>query len=77
MGGAGGDRPRPTVSITDCSQSRSGLRPANVSGRVMFSMAVSVGTRLKAWKMKPTRSRLSWVSCRSFRLLRSVSPMYT
>ena len=34
---------------------RSGLRPARSIGRVMFSNAVSVGTRLKAWKTKPTR----------------------
>ena len=43
----------------------------------MFSSAVSVGTRLKAWKMKPTRSRRSSVSCLSFSVLRSVSPMST
>ena len=36
---------------------RSGLRPARSSGRVMFSSAVSVGTRLNAWKTNPTRSR--------------------
>jgi hypothetical protein len=32
----------------------------------MFSSAVSVGTRLNAWKMKPMRSRRSCVSWRSF-----------
>ena len=31
----------------------------------MFSTAVSVGTRLNAWKMKPMRSRRSCVSCLS------------
>jgi hypothetical protein len=30
------------------------LRPPSNSGSVMFSIAVSVGTRLNAWKMKPT-----------------------
>ena len=50
---------RPTVPTTRSSQSLSGLRPARVSGSVMFSSAVSVGTRLKAWKMKPILSRRS------------------
>ena len=36
-------------------------------GSVMFSRAVSVGSRLNAWKMKPILSRRSWVSCLSFR----------
>ena len=31
----------------------------------MFSSAVSVGTRLNAWKTKPMRSRRSSVSCLS------------
>ena len=35
------------------SQAWSGLRPARSIGRVMFSAAVSVGTRLNAWKTKP------------------------
>ena len=55
----------------------SGLRPARAIGSVMFSMAVSVGTRLKAWNTKPTRSRRSVVSLRSLRRVRSVSPMKT
>ena len=33
----------------------------------MFSSAVSVGIRLKAWKMKPIRSRRTWVSAFSLR----------
>ena len=37
-------------------------RPAIVSGRVMFSSAVSTGSRLNAWKMKPILSRRSSVS---------------
>ena len=32
-------------------------RPAIVSGSAMFSSAVSTGSRLKAWKMKPIFSR--------------------
>ena len=48
---ARGRRCRSTVS----SHSWSGLRPARSIGSVMFSIAVSVGTRLNAWKMKPTR----------------------
>ena len=43
----------------------------------MFSSAVSVGTRLNAWKTKPILSRRSRVSCFSERLLRSASPMKT
>ncbi len=41
----------------------------------MFSRAVSVGRRLKAWKMNPMWSRRSWVSCLSLRPTSSVSPM--
>ena len=40
--------------------------PAIVSGSVMFSSALSIGSRLKNWKMKPMCSRRSFV--------RSVSP---
>ena len=40
-----------------------GLRPAIESGRTMFSFAVSIGSRLKNWKMKPMCSRRSFVSC--------------
>jgi hypothetical protein len=68
---------RPTVATTRSSHSRSALRPARSIGRVRFSRAVSVGTRLKAWKRNPSRSRRSWVSFRSFSLVRSVSPMNT
>ncbi len=41
----------------------------------MFSSAVRVGSRLKAWKMKPTLSRRSRVSCRSPSEPSSTSPM--
>ena len=43
----------------------------------MFSRAVSVGSRLKAWKMKPTWSRRSWVSALSSSDDRSVWPRNT
>src|SRR5664279_756994 len=46
-------------------------------GRVMFSIAVSVGTRLNAWKTNPMRSRRILVSSLSPSLVRSASPMYT
>ncbi len=39
----------------------------------MFSRALSVGSRLKAWKMKPIRSRRSCVSFLSFSPVISVS----
>ena len=39
--------------MTSSSHSWSGLRPASAIGSVMFSAAVSVGTRLNAWKTKP------------------------
>jgi hypothetical protein len=31
--------------------------PGSTCGRTMFSSAVSVGSRLKSWKMKPVRQR--------------------
>ena len=43
----------------------------------MFSRALSVGTRLYDWKMKPTLSRRSCVSWRSLSVERSVVPMNT
>ena len=43
----------------------------------MFSYAVSVGTRLKAWNTKPRRSRRRSVSCLSESVPSSVSPMNT
>ena len=48
-----------------CTQSGSGLRPAIRDGSAMFSAAVSVGSRLNDWKMKPILSRRSSVSCLS------------
>ena len=52
---------RPTVSMTVSNHAWSGLRPAIASGSRMFSSAVSVGSRLNCWKMKPTLSRRSLV----------------
>ena len=43
----------------------------------MFSSAVRVGTRLKAWNTKPIRSRRSRVRSLSFSVVRSASPMKT
>ena len=51
------------------------MRPAMASGSSTFSAAVSVGSRLKAWKTKPTLSRRSRVSSRSDRVFSSTSPM--
>ena len=43
----------------------------------MFSLALSVGTRLKDWKTKPISSRRSAVSALSFSPVSSTSPMRT
>ena len=44
---------------------RSTARPARSAGSVMFSSAVSVGSRLNDWKTKPSRSRRRIVRSRS------------
>jgi hypothetical protein len=44
------------------------------SGRVMFSSAVRVGSRLNAWKTNPSLSRRRWVSRVSDSVVISVSP---
>ena len=67
----------PTVSMTESYHSRSGLRRAMDCGSRMFSSAVSVGTRLKLWKTKPTSSRRSRVSSLSLSPLSSRSPIQT
>ena len=64
-------------SMTVSSQAWSGLRPAMSIGSVMFSIAVSVGTRLKDWKTKPIRSRRSAVIFLSDRPASSMSPIDT
>ena len=52
----------PRVSMILEIQAWSPFRPASSSGRVMFSAAVMVGTRLKAWNTNPTWSRRRIVS---------------
>ena len=48
--------------VSSSTQAGSGFSPAIDSGRTMFSFAVSIGSRLKNWKMKPMCSRRSFVS---------------
>jgi hypothetical protein len=67
----------PIVSINRPNHSLSGLRPAIDSGNRMFSSALSTGSRLKVWKMKPTRSRRSCVSLRSSRSVSSTPSNFT
>ena len=65
------------MSTTVRTHCLSGLVPASDIGRVMFSSASSVGSRLNAWKTKPMRSRRTRVSSRSESAPRSTSPMKT
>ena len=56
---------RPSVSTTRSKRSLvpdARLRPARSSGSRMFCSAVSIGSRLKDWKTKPTWSRRKTVS---------------
>ena len=64
-------------STTSSNHAWSTSRPAMSRGSVMFSRAVSVGTRLNAWKTNPTLSRRSSVSRLSRQRVRSMSPMKT
>ena len=48
-----------------------------VSGSAMFSAAVSVGSRLNVWKMKPIWSRRSCVSARSLSVVISWPSIHT
>ena len=66
-----------TVCTTVSNHARSGCFDANVSGRRMFSSAVSDGIRLYCWKMNPSRSRRSSVNAVLSRPESAVSPMYT
>ena len=50
------------MRTTSASAAASGFFPAIVSGSTMLSSAERVGTRLKDWKMKPTRTRRNMVS---------------
>jgi len=65
------------VSITRSIHASSPREPPSDSGSTMFSRALSVGIRLKAWKMKPTCSRRRRVSAASPRVERSTSPIQT
>ncbi len=56
------DRPAPSTSRT---RPRGGRRPDGRRGSATFCSAVRDGSRLNAWKTKPTRSRRSSVSRRS------------
>src|SRR3954471_4341359 len=69
--------PRPTLATTSSSQAGSGLAPARRVGSTMFSAAVSIGSRLKNWKMKPMWSRRSLVSSSSPRPLMSTPETVT
>ena len=68
---------RPTLSTSSSSHAWSGLPPASLSGSTMFSAAVSIGSRLKNWKMKPMWSRRSLVSAVSSRPLMSTPATLT
>ena len=72
-GGRPGRRSRPRSS----SHAWSGLLPASLSGSAMFSAAVSIGSRLKNWKMNPMWSRRSFVSAVSSRLAMSTPATMT
>ena len=52
---------RPTRSSSSSNSALSGLFPAIDSGSMMFSSAVSIGSRLKNWKMNPMCLRRSFV----------------
>ena len=68
---------RPTLPITSSIQALSSLLPASSSGSTMFSSAVSIGRRLKNWKMNPMCSRRSLVRSLSPRLAMFVPSIQT
>jgi DNA-binding CsgD family transcriptional regulator len=55
-----------TAVVSSSTQAASGFSPAIDSGRTMFSFVVSMGSRLKNWKMNPMCSRRSVVNWVSF-----------
>ena len=59
------------------AQVRSMFSPASRSGSRMFSSAVSIGSRLKNWKMNPMWSRRSSVRRLSERFVMSVPAIST
>ena len=65
----------PDLGVSSSTQSLSASGPPSDSGSTMFSSAVSIGSRLKNWKMKPMCSRRSFVSsCRRGLDLRAGDP---
>jgi hypothetical protein len=69
----------PRISTRESMRARSiadGRRPSSSNGSRMLPSASSVGTRLNAWKMKPTRRRRRIVRSRSPRPVISVSPIH-
>jgi hypothetical protein len=69
--------PSPTESISVEKYPGSGFSPAIESGNVMFSSAVSIGSRLKNWKTKPMWLRRSFVRSESLRVVISVPAIST
>src|SRR5690625_5500314 len=65
----------PKRLVTSSNHWRSTLRPAISVGKVIFSSAVKVGTKLKDWKIKPRRSRRIDVVSLSFNPDKLVSPI--
>ena len=76
-GGASAGRRGSAWRPRSSSHAGSTSRPARSAGRVMFSSAVSVGSRLNDWKTNPRRSRRRMVRSRSESEARSVAPMST
>ena len=67
----------PTFSIRSSKNSGSGFSPAIDSGSMMFSSAVSIGSRLKNWKTKPMCVRRSLVRSVSSSVVISVPAIAT
>ena len=63
--------------MTVFSQASSGSRPAIAIGRSMFSLAVSIGSRLKNWKTNPMLSRRNRVRASSLSVVISVPSTVT
>src|SRR4051812_24712347 len=67
----------PTRAATSRTVERRGRWPSRRIGRPMFCATVSDGSRLKAWKTNPIRSRRRMVRRRSLSRARSTSPSVT
>src|SRR5712691_1457142 len=68
---------RPMRSISWSTHSRSGFTLVMESGSRMFSSAVSIGSRLKNWKMKPMFRRRSFVRSESLSFEMAVPAIVT